>query len=346
MRVAKTIDELFAGIKPAAHERREESSAAKAPKRSQTRFKARMIEGARAEPKMPSFIEPMKPTLMPEPPAGNKWLHEIKFDGYRTQAHMNAQGVKIYTSNGNNITERFASIAKDVARLPAERLILDGEAVVQDDEGRPSFAKMHSRAKKSAGEHLVYYVFDILYFDGFDLRDSPLIERKRILKELFTEAGNTGAMFYSEHFEEEGAQIFALAESKGLEGIVSKLPESRYRSGTSKSWLKARTTQKGDFPIVGFIPAAGGHVAALYIGEREGRAIKYAGKVGTGFSNEVSHKLRDKLERIATRNSPLGPKVKKPHARWVAPVLQAHVEYKERQPSGTLRHPSFKGLKE
>jgi bifunctional non-homologous end joining protein LigD len=310
-----------------------------------SRFKARVIEGARAEPRMPGFIEPMKPTLMPEPPAGAKWVHEIKFDGYRTQAHMKAGAVTVLTSHGNDITERFASIAKCVARLPAERLILDGEAVVQDADGRPNFSKVHSRTKVP-GEHLVYYVFDLLYLDGFDLRDAPLVERKRVLKSLFDEAGQTGTMFYSEHFEEEGAQMFALAESRRLEGIVSKLPDSRYRSGISKSWLKARTVQQGDFPIVGFIPATGGHIAALYLGERKGREIVYAGKVGTGFSNEVSRKLRDRLEAIAARNSPLGSKVKKPHARWVAPILQARVEYKERQPGGTLRHPSFKGIKE
>jgi bifunctional non-homologous end joining protein LigD len=310
------------------------------------RFKARMIPGARADPRMPDFIEPMKPTLVKDPPGGSKWVHEIKFDGYRTQAHIKPDGVTIYTSNGNTITERFATIAKDVGRLPVERLILDGEAVVQDESGRPSFAKMHSRAKKSAGEHLVYYVFDCLYFDGFDLRDSPLIERKKILKQLFEEASNTGAMFYSDHFEQEGAEMFALAESQGLEGIVSKLPDSRYRSGVSKNWLKTRAIQRGEFPIVGFVPAPAGQIAALYLGEREGRTIKYAGKVGTGFSAEMSRKLRDKLESIASRNSPLGPKVKKSHARWVAPVFRAEVEYKERQPSGTLRHPSFKGLKE
>lgn len=305
-----------------------------------------MIEGARAEPRMPSFIEPMKPTLVSEPPEGLKWVHEIKLDGYRTQAHVTPGGVTILTSNGNNITDRFASIARDVSRLPVERLILDGEAVVQDESGRPSFSKMHSRAKKSSGEHLVYYVFDILYFDGFDLRDSPLTERKRVLKELFVEAGDTGAMFYSEHFEQEGADMFALAESKGLEGIVSKLPDSKYRSGTSRQWLKARTVEHGEFHIVGFIPAPAGQIAALYLGEREGRLMKYAGKVGTGFSVETSRKLRERLEQVASRNSPLGPKVKKPDARWVAPILIARVQYKERQPSGTLRHPSFKGLKE
>jgi bifunctional non-homologous end joining protein LigD len=305
-----------------------------------------MIPGARAEPRMPDFIEPMKPTLIKDPPQGSKWVHEIKVDGYRTQAHIKPDGVTIYTSNGNNITERFASIAKDVGRLPVERLILDGEAVVQDESGRPSFAKMHSRAKKAAGEHLVYYVFDCLYFDGFDLRDSPLTERKKILKQLFEEAGNTGAMFYSEHFEQEGADMFALAESKGLEGIVSKLPDSRYRSGDSKNWLKTRTVQQGEFPIVGFIPGPAGQISALYLGERDGKTMKYAGKIGTGFSQEVSRKLRDKLESIASRNSPLGRNAKKPNARWVAPILLARVEYKERQPSGTLRHPSFKGLKE
>jgi len=127
---------------------------------------------------MSDFIEPMKPTLVKDPPEGSKWVHEIKFDGYRTQAHIKHDGVTIYTSNGNNITECFASIARDGGRLPVERLILDGEAVVQDENGRPSFAKSHSQAKKTAGEHLVYYVFDCLYFDGFDLRESPLIEQK------------------------------------------------------------------------------------------------------------------------------------------------------------------------
>lgn len=169
---------------------------------------------------------------------------------------------------------------------------------------------------------------------------------KKILKQLFEEAGNTGAMFYSEHFEQEGAEMFALAESKGREGIVSKLPDSRYRSGDSKDWLKTRTVQQGEFPIVGFIPAPGGHISALYLGEPDGRTMKYAGKVGTCFSQEVSRKLRDKLEIIASRNSPLGRNAKKPSARWVAPILLARVEYKERQPSGALRHPSFKGLKE
>jgi len=310
------------------------------------RPKARLDRVVGARPaEMPSFIEPMKPTLVAEPMEGPKWIHEVKFDGYRVQVHRSGGRTKIYSSNGNDFTEQFASIALDIDQINAEQFVIDGEAVVQDETGRPNFSRMQSRARgRAGGEHLVFYAFDLLHLDGFDLRNVVLVERKQLLQGLFAKAGATRAMFYSEHFAIEGAAMFAQAERMGLEGIVSKSADSVYRSGRAKTWFKAKCTQRAVLPIVGFIPAPAGHIAALYLGEREGKKLNYAGKVGTGFSGDMSQKIRARLEGLLSRRTHLTDNTKKPKARWVEPILSAEVEFLER---GTgLRHASFKGLRE
>jgi bifunctional non-homologous end joining protein LigD len=186
--------------------------------------------------------------------------------------------------------------------------------------------------------------FDLLYLEGFDLRRSPQIERKRIPKSLFDETGLAAPVLYSEHLETDGAEMFEAARRMNLEGIVSKRIDAPYRSGDrNDSWQKIKTTIRDKFQIVGFIPEAGG-IAALYLGKREGKELRFVGKVGTGFTRAVSADLRKRLDALVTPKSKLTPPVRKPKATWVDPKLIADVEYRDITSEGYLRHTSFKEL--
>jgi bifunctional non-homologous end joining protein LigD len=190
---------------------------------------------------------------------------------------------------------------------------------------------------------MLYYAFDLLHLDGYDLRRVPLVERKRLLKDLFDRTGLATPVLYSDHME-DGAAMFAGAQRLNWEGIVSKRADAPYRSGDrSDSWQKIKTSMRDSFPIVGYIPATGG-IAALYLGKREGKELRYVGKVGTGFTMKVSADLRRRLDAIETPKSKLTPAVRKPKAKWVEPSLIAEVEYRDITSEGYLRHLSFKGL--
>jgi bifunctional non-homologous end joining protein LigD len=198
---------------------------------------------------------------------------------------------------------------------------------------------------KGRRDRLAYYAFDLLYHEGFDLRQSPLVERKRVLKMLFDETGLSSPVFYMEHFDVDGGELFASASRLGFEGIISKDPQSPYKSDRSNSWIKVKCIRRGAFPIVGFIPEIDG-ISALYLGKREGRQLVYAGKVGTGFSRTTSMQVRKKLEKLVTPEQKLTRKIRKPKARWVEPKYLADVEYRDITSEGLLRASSFKGLKE
>jgi bifunctional non-homologous end joining protein LigD len=223
-------------------------------KRTSTRFTARMIEGATPS-EMPGFIKPQLATLKLKAPNGDQWLHEIKYDGYRLQIHLNKGRVTVYTRNGLGWTRRFAGIA-------------DGFAIP--------------------------VAFDLLFLEGFDLRGSPRIERKRVLKMLFDKTGLAYPILYSDHLVTDGNEMFAHACKLKWEGIVSKNPDAPYRSDRNEGWLKTKCAQRGKFPVIGFVKDPSG-VAALYLGKREGKELHYMGKVGTGWSRTVSSQIRKQL---------------------------------------------------
>jgi bifunctional non-homologous end joining protein LigD len=309
-------------------------------KRTQTRFIARVIEGAFPSD-MPVFIPPQLATLKSKAPAGSKWIHEIKYDGYRLQIHLN-KGVKIYTRNGHDWTNRFPTVA-DSFDIPVERAIFDGEVVVVH-KGRTNFSELQADLASGKQRRMVFYAFDLLYLEGFDLRKSPQIERKRVLKMLFDETKVQSPILYSEHMLTDGNEMFAASCKLGFEGIISKNAEAPYRSDRNEGWLKVKCVQKGKFPVIGFVKDPTG-VAALYLGKKEGKELRYMGKVGTGWSRTVSSQIRKQLDTVISPKSKLTKPLRKPKAVWVEPSFFAEIEYRDITAEGLLRQSSFKGLK-
>jgi bifunctional non-homologous end joining protein LigD len=306
-------------------------------KRTLPRVSAKTIEGARPS-EMPGFIKPQLATLKSKAPAGNQWLHEIKYDGYRLQIHLNKGKRKAFTRNGLDWTRRFSVIA-GALDIPGQA-IFDGEVAVIKD-GRTNFSELQAELAAGRPDRLVFYVFDLLYLNGLDLRSSPQIERKRLLKALLE--GCEGPVLYSEHLVGVGQEIFEHAAKLNWEGIVSKNADAPYRSDRNEAWLKIKTSQRAKFPVIGFVKDPTG-VAALYLGKREGNDLVYMGKVGTGWSRTVSSQIRKQLDDVVTPKSKLTKPIKKPKATWVDPSFQADVEYRDIISEGLLRAASFKGL--
>lgn len=295
---------------------------------------------ARAD--MPGFVRPQLGTLKKSPPTGERWIHEIKLDGYRTQAHLRGDNVRMFTRNGLDWTKKLPAIAESLVEASLGQAILDGEVVVVVD-GRPDFAALQADLAAGRQDRLLFYVFDLIHAEGYDLRRSPQLERKRILKALFDDTGLSPPVLYNEHLETDGAEMLEAARRMRLEGIISKKADAAYRSERTDSWQKIKCLIRGQFPIVGFDPEKGG-IAALYLARREGSALRFAGKVGTGFTRAVSADLRRRLDAITTTQPDFARKPREPRAVWVEPKLTANVDYSDVTKDGYLRHASFKGL--
>ncbi|MGY4424123.1 bifunctional non-homologous end joining protein LigD [Bradyrhizobium sp. JR6.1] len=232
---------------------------------------------------MPGFIKPQLATLRSKAPKAGH-LHEIKYDGYRVQLHLNHGKAKAYTRNGLDWTKRFAVIAK-AFEIP-DQAIIDGEVVVVH-EGRTNFGELQADLARGRQDRLLYYAFDFLWLDGRDLRKLPQIERKSMLQGLFDAYDLKPPVLYSEHLEGDGQQLFEHASKLNYEGIISKKADAPYRSDRNEGWLKVKTVQREKFPVIGFVKDPTG-VAALYLGKQEGSELVYMGKVGTGWSRTVS----------------------------------------------------------
>jgi bifunctional non-homologous end joining protein LigD len=288
---------------------------------------------------MPGFIKPQLATLKSKAPKGDQWLHEIKFDGYRIQVHINRGKKKVYTRNGLDWTKRFSTIA-GAFDIPGEAII-DGEVVVTH-EGRTNFSELQAELAAGRQGRLVFYAFDLLWRNG-DMRKFPQIERKQALLELLGENDIELPVLYSEHLTGDGQKMFEHAAKLNWEGIISKNADAPYRSERNEAWLKIKGVQKGKFPVIGFVKDPTG-VAALYLGKREGKELVYMGKVGTGWSRTVSSQIRKQLDTVVSPKSKLTKPIRKPKATWVEPTFQADVEYRDITSEGLLRQSSFKGL--
>jgi bifunctional non-homologous end joining protein LigD len=291
-------------------------------------------------PEMPGFIKPQLATLKASAPKGDQWLHEIKFDGYRVQIHLNKGKRKVYSRNGLDWTKRFSVIA-GALDIPGQAII-DGEVVVIH-EGRTNFSELQADLAGGKQDRLVYYAFDLLWRDG-DLRKLPQIERKQALSDLLGENGIEHPIIYSEHLIGDGQEMFEHAAKLNFEGIISKNAQAPYRSDRNEGWLKIKTVQKGKFPVIGFVKDPTG-IAALYLGKREGKELVYMGKVGTGWSRTVSSQIRKQLDTVVSPKSKLTKPIRKPKATWVEPTFFVDVEYRDITSEGLLRQSSFKGLK-
>ncbi len=287
---------------------------------------------------MPGFIKPQLATLKSKAPKGPQWLHEIKYDGYRVQIHLNKGKKKVFTRNGLDWTKRFSVIAG--ALDLRGQAIIDGEVVVIKD-GRTNFSELQAELAAGHQDRLVFYAFDLLYLNGSDLRGVRQVERKAALEHLLK--GIEAPVVYSEHLVGDGQEMFEHAAKLNWEGIVSKNADAPYRSDRNDAWLKIKTVQKGKFPVIGFVKDPTG-VAALYLGKREGKDLVYMGKVGTGWSRTVSSQIRNQLDTVVSPKSKLTKPIKKPKATWVEPAFAAEVEFRDITSEGLLRQSSFKGL--
>jgi bifunctional non-homologous end joining protein LigD len=309
--------------------------------RSMVRFVGRVIKGSKPA-KHPGFVDPALATLRAKPPSGGRYVHEVKFDGYRVQAHLNGGLVSLWTRGGLDWTKRFPTIAVGVGSIPATGLVMDGEVISATRDGSANFSQLQDDLSKSRYDRMAYYAFDLLYLDGFDLREAPLVERKRVLKGLLEEAGDIGPVLLSESFETDGSTMFARACDMGLEGLVSKLRDAPYRSGRTEAWIKTKCLQVARYEVIGYKKGA----TSLYLARRDGKELLYVGKAGTGFTNTMVLELARLLKPITVAKMPLS---KKPDRKnkidfWAAPKYWAEVEYRDITTDGLLRHVTFRGL--
>jgi bifunctional non-homologous end joining protein LigD len=301
------------------------------------------------------YSEVQLATLVDEPPEGAQWVHEIKFDGYRLLGFLARGVVALRTRNGQDWTAKFPSLTSSLQNMKTTGAVLDMEAVILDSKGRSSFQALQAALGDSGRRAaIVAYVFDLLYLDGRDLTKLPLRERKQLLQVLLDKSKRAAALRYSEHFETSGRQMLDSSCRMELEGIVSKDANGPYVPGRSRSWLKSKCSHRQEFIIVGYSDARKGErsLGALYLGYHDNGAIKYAGKVGTGFSMQSARELADRLERIAAKKPVLSRADTRLPAReweavhWVMPKLLGEVAFTEWTQDGQLRHPSFQGLRE
>jgi bifunctional non-homologous end joining protein LigD len=321
------------------------------PAKKKRRHKVAVDPAALAKAKagaLPGFIEPSLPSPTERAPTGRGWLHEIKHDGYRLQAHLENGRVRLFSRQGLDWTERFPALAHALAGLPVKVAIIDGEAVVHTEAGVASFTALVDALKTGRGD-MEFYAFDLLYLDGFDLRASPLGERKAALAQIIAAAGGTARLRYSDHIEGDGDTIFRHASRLGLEGIISKMASSPYQSGRVKTWLKLKSSQNDGFVIAGFIPSSvdKAAVSALVLGEYAGEKLVPVGHVGSGFTVASARELRQRLEPLRTGTPPLEDETAEAKGvRWVEPVLSADIEYRTRTGGGLIRHAVFRELVE
>ncbi|WP_414462905.1 non-homologous end-joining DNA ligase [Hyphomicrobium sp. DY-1] len=308
------------------------------------------IEGA-VKSAMPSFVEPCLATLVAKPPIGEEWVHEIKFDGYRIQARIDRNDVRLLTRNGLDWTDRFGGLAKTLAEFHRGKAIIDGELVVEDATGHSSFSALAAALKSRRSEKFVLHCFDLLYLDGLNLIGATLQDRKRLLEKLFVRRAKTGPIRYSGHLAVDGARMLSDACSLGLEGIISKRIDRPYRSGRHDDWLKSKCIQVDEFVIVGYLVSSAGPnaVGALVVGYYDKKRLIYAGRVGTGYTHRTASDLMRKLRPLRVDAPPVqGPltNLQRRDVVWVHPDLVAQIEYRAWTGDGLLRHAAFKGLRE
>jgi bifunctional non-homologous end joining protein LigD len=301
--------------------------------------------------------EPQLATLAKQPPAGDNWLHEIKYDGYRMGCTVSPDGVRLTSRNGLDYTAALPEIVADAKMLSVTSALLDGEVVVLLEDGRASFQALQQamgeaglKTRNHARGGLMYLVFDLLEVDGEALLSRPLEERKARLHDLVVRSG-VRRIRYADHVVGHGEAFFAQATKLGVEGIVSKRRDGVYQPGRRSGWLKIKCLREQPFVVGGFTDQEGmiGGLGALLVGHYDGGRLVFAGRVGTGFTQKISQGLLHRLRPLARRTSPFDPPPAAPLAKtahFVEPALVCNVAFAEWTDDDKIRHPVYRGLAE
>jgi bifunctional non-homologous end joining protein LigD len=303
----------------------------------------------------------MLATLVEEPFDDPEWLYEVKWDGYRAVAFLQQGTARLVSRNQNDLTAEFPEIARDLGKLKVENAIFDGEVVALDQEGRSSFSLMQqrtgmthpgARTRRDYKVPIVYYIFDLLYLNGYHLMRVGLEQRKELLNHIIP--SGTGLLRYSDHYPEEGTALFNVARDKGLEGIVAKLRNGCYVQKRSREWLKIKITRRQECVICGYTDPKGSRelFGSIILGLYDERGtLVHVGNAGTGFDASSRAALWKKLEKLKTTENPFGIKIestRRPH--WVSPELVSEIKFSEWTHAGQrggikMRAPVYQGLR-
>ncbi len=319
-------------------------------KRSLSTIDLARVAGVRRA-SIPSIIHPQLATLVDVAPDGNEWLHELKLDGYRILSRIADGKAHLFSRNGKDWTDRLSQVARALTRLPVQQAWLDGEVVVLMPNGNSSFQALQNAFDRNRTADLVYFVFDLLYLDGYDMRLVPLLERKRLLSELL-DTGKYEPLRYTDHVQGNGGKMYRQACQRGSEGIIAKRADGPYVAGRGHGWLKIKCGLRQEFVIGGYTDPSGSRAAfgALLLGVYDkGGALHYAGRVGTGFNRQLLRQIHQRLRKLEQAkppfvDSPAGVEVLGVH--WVKPDLVGEVKFAEWTHEGLVRQASFQGLRE
>jgi bifunctional non-homologous end joining protein LigD len=349
---------VAAKLRPAAKPRpatKPRQRRARAARRSDAKRQSKPARNSKAEPKshapLPDFLPPSLATLRAQAPDGPGWVHEVKFDGYRIQARLDHGKVRLLTRKGLDWTDKFPNVAQAVEKLPATTALIDGEIVIEDENGVSSFSGLQAALKSGERKRFVYYVFDLLHLEGRDLTDEPLIERKRLLADLLARAKALGPIRLSEHFETEGSRVHRRACEMALEGIVSKRKDAPYRSGRSETFIKSKCANAQEFVVGGYVPSTAlpRAVGSLALGYYDHGRLVYAGRMGTGYTRATAQDLWKRLHPLEIPKPPfdrIPPTERRRDIRWVQPKLVVESHFRGWTADGLVRQAAFKGLRE
>ncbi|WP_426387868.1 DNA ligase D [Sphingobium sp. R-21] len=316
---------------------------------TRTRTTGRKEGGGRADADrvgtMPAFRPVQLATLVDTVPTGNQWLHEMKYDGYRVEVAIGGGKARAFTRSGLDWSDRFPGLVEAAAKLKVTSALIDGEAVVLDDEGRSRFQALQA-ALKGAPDSIDYFAFDLLELNGEDLSQLPLTERKKKLQAILPRRSTR--LRYSDHIIGNGEKLLHQFCAAQLEGVISKRVDSRYVGSRIGSWLKIKCIQRQEFVVVGWTPSDKSRsFRSLILGVHEDGALRYAGKVGTGFDTSEQFRLMDIMRPLEVKTATVtAPRAEVRGAHWLKPRLVAEIAFTEMTNEGTLRHPSYLGLRE
>ncbi|RWE33472.1 DNA ligase D [Mesorhizobium sp.] len=293
----------------------------------------------------PAFRPVQLAKLVDTVPAGDRWIHEMKYDGYRILVAIGGGEARAYTRSGLDWSGRFPSILSEAGKLKVRSALIDGEAVVIDAAGRSSYQALQN-ALKGDPASIDFYAFDLLQLDGEDLTRLPLLERKAKLEEILPE--KNAILRYSDHIQGRGEELLNRFCDAGLEGVISKLADSDYVGARDGSWLKIKCVKRQEFVLVGWTPSDKDRAfRSLILGVHDGGKLGFAGKVGTGFDTAEMASLMKTMAPLEQSAATVeAPRAEVRGARWLRPKLVAEIAYTEMTNEGTLRHPSYLGLRE